>query len=89
MEYISILNTPEHTHLGAVMLLIRQHGLNRAIPEAASKRRTYESLKTGIGFGVSFWTADIEMDAAGICLFLCWEETVVLLQRYESRTEML
>lgn len=68
----------------AVLLLICQHGLDRAIPEAVSKRRTYESLKTGIGFGMSFLTADIEMDAAGIRLFRCWEETGVLLLHEKS-----
>ena len=89
IEYISILSTPEHVHLRAVLLLIRQHWLDRAVPEAVSRRRTYESLKTGIGFGMSFWTADIEMDAAGIRLFRCREETGVLLQRYGPRMEML
>lgn len=89
MEYVSILSTPEYAHLRAGLLLIRQHGLDCAIPEAVSKRRTYESLKTGIGFGMLFWTADIEMDAAGIRLFRCWKKTGVLLQRYGPRTEML
>lgn len=34
---------------------------------------------------MSFLTADIEMDAAGIRLFRCREETGVLLQRYGPR----
>jgi hypothetical protein len=38
----------------AVLLLIRQHGLDRAILESVSKRRVYEALKTWISSGMSF-----------------------------------